>query len=255
MAHQPFEVRVLADAAAVSRAAAEEFVRLAAEAARERGVFSVALSGGSTPKAAFALLASELADAVPWDRTHVFWGDERHVGPDDAESNYRMANEAMLSKVPLPPENVHRILAEKPAAADAADAYARELEAFFGPGAAPRFDLVLLGMGPDGHTASLFPGTAALSETARTVVANHVPKLDTDRITLTAPVINAAREVRFLVAGDDKAEALHAVLDGPPEATTYPSQLVRPVEGHLVWIVDRAAARLLVRERGTVVEE
>jgi len=247
MSDQAREVRVVDDPAALAREGAEAFVRLANEAVEAHGSFSVALSGGSTPKVLFGLLATEYLDRVPWRGVHVFWGDERHVGPEHPDSNYRMAREAMLSKVPIPEENVHRVEAENPDAAAAADAYARTLDASFHPeaGAFPRFDLVMLGMGPDGHTASLFPHTEALGERSSTVVANWVAKFDTHRITLTVPVLNAAANVLFLVAGADKAEALREVLQGEPNSDEYPSQLVRPTSGRLVWLVDRAAASLL----------
>jgi 6-phosphogluconolactonase len=238
------EVRFVADAAALAREAASIFVRLANEAVEAKGSFAVALSGGSTPKALFGLLAGEYLDRVPWRGTNFFWGDERHVPPDHPDSNYRMTREAMLSTAPVPPENVHRIEAENPDAAAAAAAYEKTLEQWFGtqPGEFPRFDLVLLGMGPDGHTASLFPHTTALHESTRSVVANWVPKFDAYRITLTAPVLNNAANVLFLVAGPDKAEALHEVLEGAPNPDEYPSQLVRPTSGSLLWLVDRAAA-------------
>jgi 6-phosphogluconolactonase len=173
-----------------------------------------------------------------------FWGDERHVPPTDPESNYRMAEETLLSKIPVTPANVFRIPAEIPDAAAAAEAYEQTLRKFFAlePGQFPRFDLILLGMGPDGHTASLFPGTAALQEKSRQVVANWVEKFKTNRITLTLPVLNAARSVAFLVSGTDKALALKAVLEGDAPGEQYPSKLVRPADGQLIWFVDRAAA-------------
>ena len=173
-----------------------------------------------------------------------FWGDERHVPPTDAESNYRMADEAMLSKVPVAPGNVFRVPSENPDAAAAAEAYEQTLRKFFqtGPGQVPSLDLILLGMGPDGHTASLFPGTAALQEKSRLVVANWVEKLKASRITLTLPVLNAARCVTFLVSGTDKADALKAVLEGDAPGEQYPSKLVRPSNGKLIWLVDRAAS-------------
>jgi 6-phosphogluconolactonase len=173
-----------------------------------------------------------------------FWGDERHVPPDDADSNYRMANEALLSKAPIPPANVFPVPAENPDAAAAAEAYEQTLRKFFAlaSGEFPRFDLILLGMGPDGHTASLFPETSALQEKSRLVVANWVEKLKTSRITLTLPVLNAARCVTFLVSGTEKATVLREVLEGSAPAEKYPSKLVQPDEGRLIWLVDRAAA-------------
>jgi len=176
-----------------------------------------------------------------------FWGDERHVPPIDPESNYRMAEEAMLSKVPVPPGNVFRIKTENPEAAAAAEDYEKAIRKFFGlePGQFPRFDLILLGMGPDGHTASLFPGTTALQEKSRLVVANWVEKMKTHRITLTLPVLNAARCVTFLVSGTDKAPALKAVLEENVPAEQYPAKLIKPSDGKLIWLIDRAAASQL----------
>ena len=210
----------------------------------ERNRFTIALSGGSTPKSLFTLLATSARSSLPWDRMFFFWGDERHVPPDDPGSNYRMANEAMLSKVPVPAGNVFRIPAENPDAAAAAASYEQTLRKFFAleAGQVPRFDLILLGMGPDGHTASLFPATAALRETSRLVVANWVEKLKTSRITLTLPVLNAAHCVAFLVSGTDKAAALHVVLETDAPGEQYPSKLVQPSDGKLIWFVDRAAA-------------
>lgn len=247
--NQP-DIRILADGEELSRAAAEEFVHLATQAVTASGRFAVALSGGTTPKALYHLLSDEGAGfrpRVPWKRVHVFWGDERHVPPDHPESNYRMAREELLSRVPIPPENVHRIPAENPDAAKAAEEYAQTLRTFFGlaAGAVPRFDLILLGMGPDGHTASLFPGTNAVRETARLVGAPWVEKLNAHRITLTPPVLNNAACVLFLVSGEEKAETLRAVLQGPYQPDRFPAQIVRPVDGHLLWMVDRAAAHLL----------
>lgn len=241
----PGELVVFADAASLARAAADQIAERAVRAAAT-GTFSIALSGGSTPKRLYALLADPSAPyraRIPWDRVQVFFGDERHVPPEDPQSNYRMAREAMLDEVPIPAANVHRVLAERPAE-EAADLYERDLRHSFGlaAGAAPRFDLVLLGMGPDGHTASLFPGTAGLAERSRLVVANWVPKFSSWRITMTLPVFREAAAILFLVAGPDKAAALAAVFDpsSPPDA--FPCQLIRPANGQLVWLADRAAA-------------
>jgi len=173
-----------------------------------------------------------------------FWGDERHVPPDDPESNYRMVNEAMLSKVPVPPGNVFRIPAENSDANEVASAYEQTVRKFFqlDAGGVPRFDLILLGMGPDGHTASLFPGTAGLKERSRLVIANWVEKMKTHRLSFTLPVLNAAREVAFLVSGTDKAPVLKAVLEGNEPGEQYPAKLVQPKDGKLIWFLDRAAA-------------
>jgi 6-phosphogluconolactonase len=242
------EIRVVADGAELARAAAGEFQDRAREAVAARGAFTVALSGGSTPKSLFLLLASDTYRAqLPWDRIHFFWGDERHVPPDDPESNYGMARDTLLSRAPVPPSNVHRIAGEEEDAGAAAAAYERTLREFFrlGREERPRFDLVYLGLGPDGHTASLFPGTRALQEEERLVVANWVGKFYANRITLTAPVLSAARSVVFLVAGPDKALPLKAVLEGPREPSQLPAQLIRPDGGRLLWLLDRAAAARL----------
>lgn len=244
------EVQILVDADEIALVAADEFVRHALEAVRMRGLFTVALSGGSTPKALYSLLASE-ADSflarVPWDKIHFFWGDERHVPPDHSDSNYRMVYEAMLSKVPVPLENVHRIKAENPDAGKAAGDYERVLYEFFQSVTVqlPRLDLVLLGMGMDGHTASLFPGTNAILEQKHSVVANWVQKFDTYRITLTPLVLNNAACVVFLVTGEDKAETLRLVLQGKYQPERFPAQLIRPTNGRFLWLVDQAAARML----------
>jgi 6-phosphogluconolactonase len=243
--HDPHDVQVFDDAEAVTRAAADLFARLSREAVEQRGAFSVALSGGTTPRSVYELLASEEYRAdVPWPKVHVFFGDERAVPPDHAESNYRMASEALLSRVPVPPENVHRIDGLGDAAANASD-YESVMRGFFGDAEWPRFDLVLLGMGDDGHTASLFPNTAALEESRAWVASNWVEKLGAWRITLTAPAINAARRVVFLVTGASKAERLREVLKGPHDPTRLPSQMIRPRDGSLSWYVDRAAAAKL----------
>ncbi len=240
------EVRVLPDAAALARAAADEFILAARAAIPARGRFTVALSGGSTPKAIFALLAAEElsgSNRLPWDQVRIFFGDERHVPPDHPDSNYRMASEALLAKVPIPEGNVHRVQAELDAASAAAD-YETELRQVFAlqAGEVPRFDLIMLGLGPDGHTASLFPGTAALEERTALVTANWVEKLKNHRITFTYPVLNGAAEVMFVAGGTDKAAMLRNVLRGDASGHTYPAQFVRPNSGRLLWLVDEAAA-------------
>ncbi len=231
--------------------AAEEFVRQARESVERRGAFTVALPGGSTPRVLYALLAGEggasFRAQLPWERIHVFWGDERHVPPDHPDSNYRMAREAMLSHVDIPPANVHRIRSENPDAGKAADEYAEELRRFFHlpMDHFPHFDLVLLGMGADGHTASVFPGTGAVHELKRLVVAPWVEKFHSYRISLTPPVLNNAAHILFLVSGEDKAIALQAVVEGEYRPEHLPAQIIRPTAGRLLWMVDRPAARLL----------
>ena len=238
------EIRILTTPQELFASAAEEVVRLANEAVAARGRFTIALSGGSTPKSLFNLLATNAKSTLPWERIFFFFGDERHVPPTDPDSNYRMANETMLSKVPVPAGNIFRMEAENPDAAATADAYEQTLRKFFqvAAGDTPRFDLILLGMGPDGHTASLFPGTAGLQEKSRLVIANWVEKLKTHRLSFTLPLINAARCVAFLVSGTDKAPALKAVLEGDATGEQYPAKLIAPRDGKLIWFVDRAAA-------------
>jgi 6-phosphogluconolactonase len=241
------EIRVLTTPQELFSAAAEEVVRSATDAINQRGRFTIALSGGSTPKSLFNLLATNARNTLPWDKMFFFWGDERHVPPSDPDSNYRMANEAMLSKVPVAPGNVFRFPAEDPDAAAVAEAYEKTLRKFFqlGPQDIPKFDLILLGMGPDGHTASLFPGTAALQEKAHLAVANWVEKLKTFRLSLTLPVLNAGRSVMFLVSGTDKASVLHSVLEENVPGDQYPAKLVQPKDGKLIWLLDRASASAL----------
>jgi 6-phosphogluconolactonase len=223
-------------------AAARDFATRAQEAIDERDSFAVALAGGSTPKATYDVLARDYANELDWSRVHVFFGDERTVTPEHEDSNYRMAYETLLSHVPV--GSVHRMRGELPPD-EAAAAYEEELRAFFGQVDVPRFDLILCGLGEEGHTLSLFPETAALDVTDRWVVANPVLKLGTTRLTLTIPVLNASRAVTFLVAGESKAEALKEVLEGDADSRAYPAKLVRPESGDLTWMVDRAAARLL----------
>jgi 6-phosphogluconolactonase len=243
-------LRRVRDAEAVARTAAEELAGAAARAVAARGAFTLALAGGSTPRRLYALLADAGAPfraRMPWDRTHVFFGDERPVPPDHPDSNYRMAREALLDHVAV--ASVHRIRAEEPAAADA---YEAELRAFFGiprGGEPPRLDAVLLGLGADGHTASLFPGTAALEEAVRWAASPFVARLGTRRTTLTLPILSRARAVLFLVSGAEKAAALARVLAPAPGAEPLPAARVRPDEG-AVWIVDEAAASGLAPAAG-----
>ncbi len=237
-------VRALSTPADLFRAAADEFVRLGRAAIAARGRFVVALSGGSTPRSLYSLLAKDYAD-FSWTRTFLFFGDERHVPPDHPDSNYRMVNESFLTKVPIPASNVFRVGAESPDAAAAASDYEGKLRAFFKlpPGEFPVFDLILLGLGPDGHTASLFPDSAGLEEHSRLVIANWVEKFKTHRISITLPVLNHADEAMFLASGPDKAAMVHEILEGNHEPP-YPAQLVQP-DGKLVWMMDAAAAAKL----------
>lgn len=239
------QVTILRTREDVAQAVADEFASVAQKSVVKSGRFSVALAGGSTPREAYLRIAdAELTGThrLPWDKIHIFFGDERPVSPDDTASNYRMARESFLSRVPIPAGNVHRIQGElEPSAA--AEEYERELQSYFQQTHSTSFDLVLLGMGPDGHTASLFPGTAALNERSRLVVANWVEKLQQSRLTLTLPVLNDAAEVLFVVVGSDKASMLQQVLAGTE--IKYPAQRVTPVSGQLRWFIDEDAAGLL----------
>jgi 6-phosphogluconolactonase len=226
---QDSEIRVLSDGQAVAQAAADEFVKLAREALQRKGSFTVALSGGSTPKTLYSLLAERtqkgIGPEIPWSQIHLFFGDERHVPPDHADSNYRMANEAMISKIPVPAANVHRVHTENKNAGAAAEEYDRTLVQVFNlsTNGLPRFDLILLGMGPDGHTASLFPGTSGL---------------------------NNAAEVMLLISGADKAPALSEVL-GSGDPDTYPVKYVQPRDGKVLWLLDKSAAGRLDSSQAT----
>lgn len=239
------EIRIVADLQGLARAAADEFLKHAQDAVNARGVFHVALSGGSTPKGLFTLLVSDdtLSQATPWDKTHFWWSDERHVPPEHPDSNFKLANDALLAHAPIPSQNIHRVHGENPDASQAALEYEHELRAEFPENTSfPQFDLILLGMGSDGHTASLFPGTKALNADRRLVVANWVGKLFTWRITFSPPLLNAARAVIFLVAGADKALPLKGVLEGPHEPFQLPAQLIEPTTGDLLWLLDQNAA-------------
>jgi 6-phosphogluconolactonase len=239
------QVRIFASPEHLFRAAAENFCRIGSQSIRDRGRFSVALSGGSTPRGLHTELVQDFAKRLPWQGAFFFWSDERHVPPTDPESNYRMANETLLSKLPIPAGNIFRVPSEMPDAGDAARIYEQTLHNFFRPAADsfPRFDLILLGMGPDGHAASLFPGTTALEEKQHWVVANWVEKFSTFRITFTYPVLNHAANVIFLVSGADKAAMVERALKDP--TANLPCQGVRPVDGELIWFLDQAAAAKL----------
>ena len=243
------EIQIVENGEAVSRAAADILVSLALKKLNSNKPFAVALSGGSTPKRMFAILANDAAlrNRMPWDSVHFFWGDERHVPPDHCDSNYHMAKETLLSRVPVSPENIHRIRAENPDADKAARDYEQQLREFFmlETEQVPPFDCVFLVMGSDGHTASLFPGTKALHERERLVVSNWVDKFQSYRMTMTIPVLNNADMVIFLVSGEEKATSLRDVLEGQTQTDRFPSQLIKPTHGRLLWLVDQAAARKL----------
>lgn len=242
------EIEVFRDLDEMSRRAAERFVEAAEETVAGRRPFYAALSGGATPRTTFSLLAStDFALRFPWNAAHFFQVDERTVPPDQRDSNFRMIREAMLDRAPVLPETFHRMRAESRDLESAAHDYAHEIAGLMHPlgGKFPRFDLIQLGLGTNGHTASLFPGTSALDEQKRWVVPNHVPELSTWRMTLTYPVINAAREVIFLVDGEDKADVLRRVLYPESTEDRFPAQGIAPREGQLRWYLTESAARLL----------
>ena len=246
-------IEVLADDAAVARRGAEIFARAARDAVKRRGAFTAALSGGSTPRRLYEFLGRDpWLSTVPWGQVHLLWGDERCVPPDSPESNYRMAREAFIARVPIPPKNVFRMRGEDDPA-EAAVAYEmslRELGRTTGamPLEAPVIDLVLLGIGTNGHTASLFPRSPSLRIAERLTVATEVPDLGW-RLTLTVPVINAARRVVFVATGEEKAAVLARILQGPPRGDELPAQLIAPHPGRLTWLLDEAAAARLHRQR------
>jgi 6-phosphogluconolactonase len=240
-------VEIHASPGDLARAAAALFTERASGAVSARGRFTAALSGGRTPEAFYSLLAkAPFTTGIPWDRVHLFWGDDRCVPPEHGESKYRLARERLLDHVPIPPENVHRMRGEMDPV-EAATLYEGLLREFFGPCGepCPAFDLVLLGLGEDGHTASLFPGSPAIRESSRRVSAQYVDAHKGWRITLTPPAINSARLAAFVVSGKGKAAAVRDVLEGPFRPETLPAQAIRPARGELRWMLDRDAARLL----------
>jgi 6-phosphogluconolactonase len=250
-ANQNRKIEIFPDSAAIAKRASELFSDAAKAAIADHGVFNVALSGGSTPKALNNLLAAEpLRSQIAWGNLKIFFGDERHAGPTDPDSNYRMTSETLLSKAPLKPAQVHRIMGEYPEAEKAALEYEQVLGTQFNlsAGQLPRFDLMFLGMGDEGHTLSLFPGTKALHDGGRLVMHNWVGKLYTDRITCTAPVANNSALVVFMIAGAAKAPALKAVLEGPHEPEQLPSQLIAPTHGQLFFLLDTAASAMLSKD-------
>jgi 6-phosphogluconolactonase len=243
------EIKVVKDPDEISRTAAEMIIRQASASRPSTGPFTLALSGGSTPRTLHQRLSCEPSamGSLWWNNLHFFWGDERHVPPEHPQSNYRMACETLFASGLVPAQNIHRVHAEEPDAVIAAKKYERKLQSFFNPatGQLPRLDCVLLGIGSDGHTASLFPGTDALKEKRRLVAANYVEKLQAHRITMTVPLLNNAAQVIFLVGGRKKAEVLKEILEGDYRPDLLPAQLIRPVHGKLLWLVDQAAASCL----------
>jgi 6-phosphogluconolactonase len=235
-------VLVLPDASVLANAAAGEFTRAASAS---KGPFRVALSGGTTPKIFYGLLADEkkpFRGRIPWERIQFFWSDERCVPPDHPDSNYRMAYEAMLSRVPVPKSNIHRVAGELPDSEQAASRYEEEIRREFSMmEGIPRFDWIFLGMGADGHTGSLFPGTTAVGESQKLVTSVWVEEKKTHRVTFTLPLLNASKNVAFVVSGPDKAETARKVLNEAPSAA-HPSSLVQPSNGNLIWLLDQPAA-------------
>jgi 6-phosphogluconolactonase len=247
-------IRIFPDVAAIAQHAANIFVNAAKQAVKERGVFRVAMAGGSTPKTLYALLVSEpFRSQLSFDKMKLFFGDDRHVPPDHPDSNYRMVSENFVSKTPIRPEQVFRMKTELQDTEKAALEYEQTLKTQFAlkPGELPRFDLMMLGMGNEGHTLSLFPATTALRDNGRLVVRTWVGKLYTERITCTAPVANNSAAVLFMIAGADKAPALKAVLEGPYEPDQLPTQYIKPANGKLIFLVDSAAGGILSKNLAT----
>lgn len=246
------EIIVCRDQDDLGRQAADAFVKSARQAVSFRGRFSAALSGGSTPRTLYQHLAEPpFSRRVPWDRVHLFWGDERAAPPDHPDSNYHMANETLIARVHIPPENVHRMPGERRDLDAAAAEYENVLRRFFEPtdDGWPAFDLVLLGIGSDGHTASLFPGSPVLEEGVRWVAAPYVEKLNAARLTLTLPALNHARQVLFLAAGKEKAPVLREILSDRPASPPLPARLIHPPDGRPIFFLDRAAADLIGKEK------
>lgn len=245
-ATNPGEIRVYRDGDQLAAAAAELFAELASESVAVGGRFRVALSGGSTPRRTFEVLASpELSSHVDWSKVDIFWGDERCVPADDPESNYGMTRKALLRRVPIPEPNIHRVRTEMCSPQAAAFEYEGEIRSsFVDQIAIPRFDLIYLGLGTNGHTASLFPHSPVLQEKVRLVAAVFVPEVNSWRISMTAGLLNHGRTVAFLVSGPEKAQVLRDVVLGPRDPERLPAQLIIP-DGRLIWIADEAAAALV----------
>ena len=239
------DVRVFADVDELSLRAAEAAVRTINESVQRNHSFSIVLSGGNTPRTLYRLFSTRFRDKIPWTKVHVFWGDERYVPLTDPQSNYRMARETLLDAVPCPAGNVHPMPTELPDPDLAARDYEKTLRNYFSEDW-PRFDLVLLGLGEEGHTASLFPGSPALNENKRWAVAVKAPAKPPLRLTLTLPAITEAANIYFLVTGANKAQALHHVLTGSPDPTSYPASGIRLAKGTVIWWLDRAAAALVL---------
>jgi 6-phosphogluconolactonase len=243
-------IAIYPDTNTLSHEAAQYIVRVAQESIVTHGRFTLALSGGNTPKKLYGLLASEpYVSQIDWNLVEIFWSDERCVPPDSPDSNYHMAQEVLLSKVPIPANQIHRTPADEADRDAASETYAQEMRNVFGTNGIPKFDLIQLGMGPEGHTASLFPHQASLHEQQRLVMPVSVPKPPPARLTFTPPVLNAATHILFLVTGTDKEEAVQAVLEGDHQPDEYPAQIVQPSQGEVTWMLDTAAAAALKKRQ------
>jgi 6-phosphogluconolactonase len=239
-------IAIYPDKHTLSQHAAEYVMRIANESIDLHGHFTIALTGGTTPGELYSLLGSEpFISQIDWQLVHIFWGDERCVPYNSPESNFYLAHEALLQKISIPESQIHLMPADQLDRDAASQAYTVEMQNTFGTNGIPSFDLIHLGMGPEGHTASLFPHQASLQEKHRLVMPVSVPKPPPDRLTFTPPLLNAARNVLFLVTGNEKADALHAVLEGEYQPDEYPAQIVRPTNGEVVWMLDKAAAQNL----------
>ncbi|MBV9615167.1 MAG: 6-phosphogluconolactonase [Ktedonobacteraceae bacterium] len=239
-------VAIYPDIDTLSQEAARYVVRVASEAITTHGRFTLVLAGGTTPKKLYGLLASEpYREQIDWALTEIFWSDERCVPPDSEDSNYHLAQQVLLGQIPIPAEQIHRMPADADDRDQASLTYTQEIQRVFGTNGVPSFDLIQLGMGPEGHTASLFPHQASLHEQTRLVIPVSVPKPPPPRLTFTPPLLNAASHVLFLVTGQDKADALQAVLEGTYNPDEYPAQIIRPPKGEVTWMLDPAAASKL----------
>ncbi|HTK11696.1 MAG TPA: 6-phosphogluconolactonase [Ktedonobacteraceae bacterium] len=236
-------IAIYPDIDTLSHEAAKYVVRVAQESIATHGRFTFALSGGNTPKKLYALLATEpYRGQIDWALVDIFWSDERCVPPDSSDSNFKLAQDVMLSQLPISASQIHRVPADQEDRAAASAAYTQEMQRVFGTSGVPRFDLIQLGMGPEGHTASLFPHQPSLQETQRLIMSVTVPKPPPPRLTFTPPLLNAATHVLFLVTGADKAEAVHEVIEGAHNPQEYPAQIVKPDQGEVTWMFDPAAA-------------
>ena len=242
------KINIQPDLAALSKTAAQEFVKTGNKAIKQNGRFTVVLAGGSTPKEFYNLLASDdFKTQIDWQKVFFFFGDERDVSPASDQSNFKMANENLFKPLEIPKTNVFRWQTEIINAAEVAEQYEKYIRKFFAlkPDEFPRFDLVLLGIGDDGHTASLFPHTKALAEDKKIAVANLVKKLNSYRLTLTFPTINNASNIVFLVSGEQKAKTLQKILETEPQPEKFPVQAVKPLDGKVTWLIDKDAAEFL----------